>query len=95
MAILANKATKFYTCFRGRRLSKLDLAREEISQELQSKSTEGVPETADSYKFTPSSDVVPEGVEFNLDVNNPQYKQFPNENIPIFFREGLGNLIVV
>ena len=53
-----------------------EVLREEISQELQSKATEGVPETADSYKFTPSSDVVPEGVQFNLDVNNPQYKQF-------------------
>lgn len=53
-----------------------DVLREEITQELQSKSNEGVPETPDSYQFTPPDNLVPEGVKFNIDQNNPQYKQF-------------------
>ena len=53
-----------------------ETTRAEIEKELTSARLEGVPEQADGYKYSPPEGMVPEGSEFSLDNNNPQYKAF-------------------
>ena len=48
----------------------------EVSEKLKAQLREGVPETAEGYEFTPSEGLIPEGVEFKLNKENPQMKEF-------------------
>jgi hypothetical protein len=53
-----------------------DRIREELSEEIQGKMKEGVPEKSEDYSFTPAEGVVPEGMQFNIDTQNDQYVEF-------------------
>ncbi len=50
--------------------------REEISAELKSKGSEGVPESPDKYDFQVEEGILPEGTEFKLDKENPVFQEF-------------------
>tara|TARA_B100001146_G_C16165169_1_gene427514 strand:+ start:397 stop:1185 length:789 start_codon:yes stop_codon:yes gene_type:complete len=53
-----------------------DKMKEELSTQIKAKLREGVPEGAGDYIYTPSEGVIPEGMQFNLDKQNPQYVEF-------------------
>jgi hypothetical protein len=53
-----------------------ETTRAEITKELTDAQLEGVPDQAAAYKYVPGEGVLPEGTEFKVDVDNPQYKAF-------------------
>tara|TARA_R100001082_G_scaffold111088_2_gene93308 strand:+ start:4204 stop:5040 length:837 start_codon:yes stop_codon:yes gene_type:complete len=53
-----------------------EVIRDEIAKELQGKAMEGVPDSATDYSFTPTEGLIPDGLQYNIDTNNAQYKKF-------------------
>ena len=47
--------------------------KEELSTQIKAEMREGVPEEPGGYNYQPSEGVVPEGMDFNIDKENPQY----------------------
>ena len=53
-----------------------DKMKEDMSTQIKAEMREGVPEEPGGYEYTPNEGTVPEGMEFNLDKENPQYIEF-------------------